>query len=255
MFNAIGNLLDDIGGDRRFVEPFAGSAALSFALGRPGTLINDLNRDLMILYTRIKTGDWPDESLAVLENHPTLRDEYNASTDHWRRAELFYALSRVSFNGLIRFNGDGEFNSSKGDRVSPAKPLKDYQAMMVDWQIMSVDYRDLPIESNDLVFADPPYDTPFNSYQGSWDWQEHIDCARYWSQFPAIVTNQATDRILKLYRGLGYTVAGILAPRRIAGNGNRVKALEMIALSPKLPPQLIRHFPNRVELDQNIGAG
>lgn len=248
MFNAVGNLLDDLGGDRRFIEAFAGSASLSFALGRPGTLINDINRDLMTLYTRIQTGNWPDDTLAVLGNHSALRDEYNASKDPWRRAELFYALSRVSFNGLIRFNQKGQFNSSKGDHVSPPKPLKDYQAMLEDWEIMSVDYRELPIRETDIIFADPPYDTPFNSYQGIWDWQDHTDCAKYWSHFSAIMTNQATDRIVELYQNLGYTVSGILAPRSISGNGNRDKALELIALSPKLSPELIRHFPNQIDL-------
>jgi DNA adenine methylase len=44
-----------------------------------------------------------------------------------------------------------------------------------------------------------------------------------------VVSNQATDRILALYRNLDFRVETIEAPRRIACNGNRKPALEMLA--------------------------
>lgn len=253
MRNPIGNLLDKLGDrqntDVRLVEPFAGGASVSLGLGRPGTVLNDLNRDLINLYKRIQQGDWPDESLAVLEDYPKLRDEYNSAPDPWRRAELFYALSRVSFCGLIRYNSKGEFNSSKGDYVPGAKLLKNYQNLFADWTLLSADYRDLPVRETDLIFADPPYDTPYNNYQKAWRWPDHISCAEYWINYPTIVTNQATTRVVQLYRDLGYTVSGVLAPRAIANNLEN--AVEIIALSPKLSPDLIHYFPDRIELDNN----
>ena len=45
-----------------------------------------------------------------------------------------------------------------------------------------------------------------------------------------IASNQATPRILELYRANGFEIATLPAPRRISCNGNRDDALEMLAM-------------------------
>ena len=47
---------------------------------------------------------------------------------------------------------------------------------------------------------------------------------------PCVLMNQATPRILDLYRKLGYEVHLLDAPRRISCNGDRTPAREVLAL-------------------------
>ncbi len=46
---------------------------------------------------------------------------------------------------------------------------------------------------------------------------------------PVVLSNQATDRVLDLYRGLGFNIRILKAPRMISCNGDRTKALEVLA--------------------------
>lgn len=46
---------------------------------------------------------------------------------------------------------------------------------------------------------------------------------------PVVASNQATPRIAELYSDMGFTVETVSAPRRIACNGNRHEAREIIA--------------------------
>ncbi|HVH72978.1 MAG TPA: hypothetical protein VNB49_17965, partial [Candidatus Dormibacteraeota bacterium] len=46
---------------------------------------------------------------------------------------------------------------------------------------------------------------------------------------PVILSNQATARIVKLYRQLGYGLKFLHAPRRISCNGDRTPAEEVLA--------------------------
>jgi DNA adenine methylase len=43
------------------------------------------------------------------------------------------------------------------------------------------------------------------------------------------LSNQATERVKALYAGLGFELAFLAAPRMISCNGDRTKAIEVIA--------------------------
>jgi DNA adenine methylase len=47
---------------------------------------------------------------------------------------------------------------------------------------------------------------------------------------PVVLSNQATGRIVKLYRKLGFTLRFLDAPRRISCNGDRSPAREVLAV-------------------------
>jgi DNA adenine methylase len=44
-----------------------------------------------------------------------------------------------------------------------------------------------------------------------------------------VLSNQATDRIVKLYRELGYRMTYLSAPRLISCTGDRTRAKEVLA--------------------------
>jgi DNA adenine methylase len=88
------------------------------------------------------------------------------------------------------------------------------------------------LQPDDFVYADPPYDVQFTRYGKdgfAWDDQERTaEClARH--RGPVVLVNQATARIEKLYRRLGYGVRFLDAPRRISCTGDRTPAREIFA--------------------------
>jgi DNA adenine methylase len=46
---------------------------------------------------------------------------------------------------------------------------------------------------------------------------------------PVVLSNQATDRVAKLYKGLGFKLEFMQAPRMISCKGDRSRATEVIA--------------------------
>jgi len=136
---------------------------------------------------------------------------------------------------LCRFNRKGAFNVPFG-RYATIKYRRDftpYAAALADWEFQHGDLEHVPIESGDFVYADPPYDVPFTSYSASpftWDDQERTASWLAKHRGPVVLVNQATPRIVRLYRTLGFRVSEIDAPRRISCTGDRRPAREVLAL-------------------------
>ncbi|HXJ57763.1 MAG TPA: Dam family site-specific DNA-(adenine-N6)-methyltransferase, partial [Verrucomicrobiae bacterium] len=104
------------GSHRRLVEPFCGGLAVSLGLSPTHALLNDVNPHLINFYRWLQRGL---RTTLPLDNrrHSYLayRTRFNRLTaegrsDSQEAAELFYYLNRTGFNGLCRFNQDGEFN-------------------------------------------------------------------------------------------------------------------------------------------------
>jgi DNA adenine methylase len=91
----------------------------------------------------------------------------------------------------------------------------------------------MPIEDDDFIYADPPYDVEFTCYSaGGFNWEEQERAAQWLSKHkgPVILSNQATPRVVKLYKSLKFTVKFLDAPRRISCTGDRTPAQEVIAI-------------------------
>ena len=77
------------------------------------------------------------------------------------------------------------------------------------------------------------YEDVFTQYsQGGFGWDEQVRTAEWLAQHrgPVVLSNQATPRILRLYRKLGYQLVKLNAPRRISCTGDRSQAKEVLAL-------------------------
>jgi DNA adenine methylase len=228
--------------DRRYVEPFVGGLAVPLGLRPRRALLNDLNANLIYFYRHLQRGLSPQIDMrndaALYYAH---RERFNAlirsgQADSAESAALFYYLNRTGFNGLCRFNRQGEFNVPFGRYKQITymgnADFADYRAALAGWTFTYGDFTRLSIHDDDFIYVDPPYDVEFVSYSKegfSWDDQQRLVSWLANLPCPMVASNQATDRILDLYRRHGFTVRTLYAPRRISSNGDRTPALEMLA--------------------------
>lgn len=226
---------------RRLVELFCGGLAVPLGLLPEKALLNDINEHVVHFYK------WLQKGLRIsikLENQRSTYDSHrhrfnelvtSGKARYKEASELFYYLNRTGYNGLCRFNQSGEFNVPFGryDNIRYVRDFTFYRTLLRGWEFLSVDFEDMPIEPSDFIYADPPYDVEFTQYsKTSFDWDDQLRLAKFLAKHPGpvIISNQATDRIVKAYRALNFEIQFLEAPRRISCNGNREKALEVLAM-------------------------
>jgi DNA adenine methylase len=231
----------DTAGDRRLVEPFAGGLAVTLSLVPDRCLLNDINPHLINFYNWLKAGLVIDGKFDQSEKgYYRARKRFNdllatGQSDTAEAAGLFYYLNRTGYNGLCRFNRSGSFNVPFGRH--PALNYKydftEFKAVFADWTFTNTHFRDVPLGPTDFVYADPPYDVDFTKYsKDGFTWEDQVATAEWLSKHrgPVILSNQATPRILKEYKRLGFDLKIRQAPRKISCTGDRSPAREVLAI-------------------------
>jgi len=225
---------------RRLVEPFCGGLAVVLGLGPPEALLNDANSHLINFYRWLKRGlvvDLPMEnSRAAFESHRRRFNELIKAgrTKSREAAALFYYLNRTGYNGLCRFNRQGAFNVPFGryTSINYRTDFLAYRDVLADWTFTNVDIARVKIVADDFVYADPPYDVEFRQYGPlGFSWDDQVRTAERLAGHPGpvILVNQATRRIERLYRSLGFRLRRLDGPRRISSSGDRQPAREIMA--------------------------
>jgi DNA adenine methylase len=226
---------------RRLVEPFCGGLAATLGL-RPGcALLNDVNPHLINFYRWVRRGLIVERSFEnTSDAFYACRDRFNSLLAEGRAggreaAVLFYYLNRTGYNGLCRFNSRGEFNVPFGRyaRIDYCSDFSRFGPVFRDWSFRSGDFQDVRLQPGDFVYADPPYDVPFTRYsRQAFRWEDQVRAAEWLAAHPGpvVLTNQATDRIRRLYADLGYHVTELSAPRRISCTGDRSAVAEVLAV-------------------------
>jgi DNA adenine methylase len=227
--------------ERRFVEPFCGGLAIPMALRPDRALLNDINPHLINFYNHVQRGlrftieMRNDEQLFY--QHRTRFNEL-VSKGQWKTreaAQLFYYLNRTCFNGLCRFNQSGEFNVPFGrhNSITYDRDFSSLRTVFKGWTFSTCDITSLALEPDDFVYADPPYDVEFTTYSpGGFNWEDQQRTAEWLAKHtgPVMLSNQATRRIVKLYKSLGFEVRYLDGPRRISCTGDRTAAKEVLAV-------------------------
>jgi DNA adenine methylase len=226
---------------RRLVEPFCGGLAVTLGLQPGRALLNDANPHLINFYRWLARGLVIDQPLENEERaFYRARAQFNAllragQGDTLEAAGLFYYLNRTGYNGLCRFNRSGEFNVPFGQytRIGYVRDFSAYRETFAGWAFTAGDFAAVPLAPSDFVYADPPYDVEFTHYAtGGFTWVDQERTAEWLTAHrgPVVLVNQATPRVKKLYRALGYDLRVLDAPRRINCTGDRTPAKEVLSV-------------------------
>jgi len=159
----------DVDPTRRYVEPFAGSAALFFHVEPARAIISDLNLELIYFYRTIKR--FPADVYTTASHYAVnektyykIRESLPNESDPIRKSAMFYYLNRYCFNGIYRTNSLGHFNvpfSGVNNGAFPAweefrsgvKALRKASTACMDFETII----DKNVTSRDFVYLDPPY--------------------------------------------------------------------------------------------------
>jgi DNA adenine methylase len=226
---------------RRLVEPFCGGLAVALGLNPHQALLNDINPHLINFYHWLKRGlviklEMVNDAACFYSArnrfNQLLRDKKSTTKE---AASLFYYLNRTGYNGLCRFNGSGEFNVPFGTykSINYRTTFAPYKSRLTEWEFRNLSFDQIEIDKEDFVYADPPYDVVFTQYsKGGFSWEDQEKTAEWLARHvgPVVLSNQATSRIVKLYRKLNFKVIYLEAPRRISCTGDRSTATEILAL-------------------------
>ncbi len=222
---------------QRYVEPFAGSACLFFALKPPKAILGDLNPELIATYVEVKYRiDAVLKALRAL--NPGNRQEYArlravniATLTPAARAARFIYLNRFCFNGIYRTNLLGQFNVPySGNRCGNLPKDENFRGCshrLRSARLVNGDFEKVLAQTakGDLVYMDPPFAVRarriFREYDPSTfthqdisrlrSWMERLDAAR----ITFVVSYAESDEADVLRRGFSHEVVSVR--RHIAG--------------------------------------
>lgn len=165
----------------RYVELFAGGAAVFFKLESKRAVLVDICQPLMAFYEAIQRD--PDavydelERLLTMplseESYNKVRSEFNGRDFGVRHAARLLYLNKMGFNGLFRLNKDQEYNVAWGKHEKvPCFPTREEvqraSTLLKRATLYSRDYSTIlrATHRGDVVYADPPYCGTYNRYSG-----------------------------------------------------------------------------------------
>lgn len=250
---------------RRDSSPSAGGRLLNRALRGCGSvflntdydayILADINSDLINLYNivKLRTDDFVRDARTLFadefnnsDQFYLLREEFNTSTEPYRRALLFLYLNRHCYNGLCRYNLRGEFNVPFGRYKKPYFPEEElywFAEKSRNATFVCEHYRDTMAKAvaGAVVYCDPPYaplsaTANFTAYHTNSfsiaDQQSLAQLAHQLSvesRVPVLISNHDTELTRDWYQNAALYV--VKARRTISRNIlGRSKVNELLAL-------------------------
>lgn len=211
---------------KRLIEPFAGSGAVFLNTDFERYTLNDINQDLINVFRWLKREkhdfiDYCKRFFTAKGNtKPTFlsrREQFNTAEDSRLKAALFVYLNRHAFNGLVRYNQSGEFNTSFGSYRKPYFPVDEMLAFAKKATLAKFACQDFSkvmqsAEKGDVIYCDPPYvplsgTSNFTSYHASGfdldKQRELVDLAKSLAAkgIPVVISNHDTEFVRSLYQG------------------------------------------------------
>lgn len=215
----------------RYVEPFAGGAALYWDLDNHTgeNVLGDFDAEVMNFYQVMA-----DQDAEFLDHVATTAELYTsgdhaaqeANYYHWRnldrdglgeltdaeRAARFWIVNQLAFSGMRRFNASGHFNVPYGHyKTLNASNLSspDHVRLLAATDFHTGDYADV-LTANDLpgtfVFIDPPYTRVMKTYShgnafGEADQRDLAERLKAMNQADWMVVINRDDLTEELYEG------------------------------------------------------
>lgn len=166
----------------RYIELFAGGAAVFFYMEPKNAVLVDLCKPLVSFYEAVRRepGSFSDELDRLIElpfgeeTFQRVRAEWNGRDFGVRFAARLMYLNRTCFNGLFRLNSNLEFNVPWGKKEKlPEFPsreeIKRASDLLKRATIYNNDYSYVlrATHKGDVAYADPPYLGTYDGYTGS----------------------------------------------------------------------------------------
>jgi len=170
-----------------YIEPFMGSGIVGFNANYRNAIFGDINKHIIAFYNTLKYANINDirqflecegEKLRIIENYYYIvRNRFNNKHDPLD----FLFLTRSCFNGLMRFNKMGHFNTpfcKNNNRFSKAyitkiiNQISKVQELIQvnNWIFQHIGFDKLikQATSKDFIYCDPPYHRRTNTYYTAW---------------------------------------------------------------------------------------
>lgn len=231
-----------------YYEPFLGGGAVFFNLQPNKAVVNDINEELINIYTVIR-----DELEALIEDLKKHKNEasyyyeireldrdkekYNQLSNIEKASRIIY-LNKTCYNGLFRVNQQGEFNSPFGRYKNPnivnettLRAVSNYfHKAKITFKCGDFEEAVRGIRKGSFVYFDPPYDpvsdsANFTGYdKGGFTRDEQVRLKKVCDQLNSrnikfLLSNSATDFILELYKD--YSITIVKANRAINSKGDK----------------------------------
>ena len=193
-------------GRGRWIEPFLGSGVVLFNVLPERASVSDINPHIINFYRGIQSGDitalivreYLEEEGHTLsklgeEHYYAIRERFNK---HHSSLDFLY-LNRACFNGLLRFNKGGNFNTPfcrKRERFSKSYITKICgQVQRVqdivcarEWIFECKDWKEVlkDVSYEDFLYVDPPYYGRSTDYYNQWSYEEAVQLEQALQQLP-----------------------------------------------------------------------
>lgn len=243
-----------------YFEPFVGGGAVLFELQPKNAIVNDINKELINLYSVIQNNvDDLIEKLSDTESYSNTSDcyyrvreldrepqKYNKMTGVDRAARILY-LNKTCYNGLYRVNSMGEFNSPFGSYKNPnivnSITLKAVSKYFNESNIkfLNGDFEKTvkTAKKDDFVYFDPPYapiskTSNFTGYnENGFGENEQIRLKELCDTLDKkgvkfLLSNSDCEFIRDLYKD--YNIVTIQAKRTINSNANNRGAISEVLI-------------------------
>ena len=256
-FSELPIVLEHLPHGKRLIEPFVGGGSVFTNAGFRHNLLNDINSDLINFYQTLQREGHSLITLAYrffqnynnVDAYLDVREAFNRGKyDQLHHAAAFLYLNRHCFNGLTRYNKNGEFNVGYGKYKSHYFPHTEMEAFLANDVIkntsfVSGDFAGV-IEAageDDVIFCDPPYeplpDTEgFTSYSGNsflFDEQKRLVSLlveAHQRGAKVVITNSGAPKIRELYEENGFKLYPMPARRSVSCKAStRIVANDIIA--------------------------
>lgn len=208
------------------IEPFVGAGSVFLNTNYSRYILADINQDLISLFKIIKQK--PQKfvnDVKLLFTHQnnnehtfyTFRERFNKSQDTYLRALLFLYLNRHGYNGLCRYNNQGEFNVPFGKNQKiyfPEKEIFFFSEKAQNAQFFCSSYEKIMGKAvpGSVIYCDPPYEPLSMSanfttyYTNGFNAAEQQNLAllaekivaKY--QVPILISNHNTENTRKWYK-------------------------------------------------------
>ncbi|EOF5388252.1 Dam family site-specific DNA-(adenine-N6)-methyltransferase [Salmonella enterica] len=243
-FGVIDDLLAHMPHGHRLIEPFAGGGSIFLNAGFDEAIVSDACQDLILTYQVMQR-----EPLALIDkanvmfregNNPEYFDDIKVRFNRrdmtqMERAAAFIYLNRHCYNGLMRYNRQGEFNVGFGKYRQPYFPLAELEAFSAvasrcTFAVADCNDTVALAGEGDVVFCDPPYEpmpgkSGFTNYSGqSFRFDDQVRLAQslkaaHQRGASVVITNSEAPAIRELYTSMGFDVSPLRARRSISCTG------------------------------------